>query len=48
METKQPTSFRLSKEAKRLLATLAQKLGIGQGAVVEIALRYLAKREGVK
>jgi predicted transcriptional regulator len=47
METKQPTSMRLSAEAKRLLAVLAHKLSISQTAVMEIALREHAKREGI-
>ena len=48
METKRSTSLRLSPEAKRLLALLAQTLGISQTAVMEIAIRDKAKREGVK
>ena len=48
METKQPTTVRLTKEAKRLMAALAKQLGVSQGDVLEIALRLLARREGVK
>ena len=48
METKHPTSVRLSDEAKRLLVALAQKLGISQAAVLQLALREKARREGVK
>jgi len=47
-KTKQLTSMRLSSEAKRLLALLAQKLSISQAAVLELAIREKAKREGVK
>jgi hypothetical protein len=48
METKKLTSMRLSVEAKRLLAVLAHKCSISQAAVLEIAIREKAKREGVK
>lgn len=48
METKRLTSVRLSAEAKRLWALLAQKLSVSQAAILEIALREKAKREGVK
>ncbi len=47
MEKKQFTSMRLS-EAKRFLALLAQRLGASQTAVLALALREKAKREGVK
>ena len=47
MKTKQLTSMRLSAEAKRLLLLLAQKLGISQSAVHELAIRDKAKQEGV-
>ncbi len=45
MNKKQATSIRLSSEAKRLLAALAQKLGINKTAVMEIAIRRLAEQE---
>jgi PIN domain nuclease of toxin-antitoxin system len=48
MEPKQLTSMRLSREAKRLIAAPAQKLSISQAAVLELAIREKAKREGVK
>ena len=48
METKHFTSMRLSPEAKRLLTALAQKLSVSQTAVLELAIRDKAKREGVK
>ena len=48
METKRLTSVRLSPEAKRLLALLADKLSISQAAVLELAIRDKAKREGIK
>jgi len=40
-----PTSFRLSEKAKQLLAELAAAMGLSQAAVLEHALRLLAKRE---
>jgi len=48
MEPKLLTSVRLSAEAKRLLALLATTLSISQSAVLELAIREKAKREGVK
>jgi len=48
MATKHLTSVRLSAEAKRLLAELAKKLSISQTAVLEVAIREKARREGVK
>lgn len=48
MNNKQPTSLRLSPEAKRLLEELAKKLGVTQAAIVEIAIRRLAETEGVQ
>jgi hypothetical protein len=46
--TKQPTSFRLSSESLSLLMAIACKMGISQAAVLEVAIRHLAKREGVR
>jgi predicted transcriptional regulator len=48
METKRLTSVRLSSEAKRLLALIAHKLSVSQSAVLELAIREKATREGVK
>ena len=48
MKKKRATSMRLSLEAKRLLALLAQQLSISQGAVMELAIREKAERHGVK
>ena len=42
------TSIRMTAEAKRLQAALAEKLGITLSAVIELAIRQMAKREGVK
>ena len=47
-EPKQRTSFALSKEAKRLLKATAQKTGMSQAVLLEIAIRALAKKEKVE
>jgi predicted transcriptional regulator len=41
-------SYRLSDEAIRLLKLLAESKGISQASVIEIAIREMAKKEGVK
>jgi len=46
--TKKPTSVRISEEAKRLLALLAQEQGITQAAVIELLIREGAKKKGIK
>lgn len=44
-----PTSFRLSEQAVQLMKALDSHLGgIGRAAVVELALRDLAKARGVE
>lgn len=43
-----PSSVRLSDEGKRLQVALAEKLGVSQKAVMELALRELAHKKGVK
>ncbi len=43
-----PTSVRLSDDAKRLIRLMADKLGISQTAIIELAIREKAKRERVK
>jgi predicted DNA-binding protein len=45
--SKKKTSIRLSEEAQILIAQLSTQLGISQSAVVELAIRVLAKREGI-
>lgn len=45
--SKAPTSFRLSDTALRLVRALSVRLGISQTAVIEMALRALARREGI-
>jgi predicted transcriptional regulator len=44
----QNTSLRLTPEAKRLLHLLAAKLGVSMTAVMEMAIRYFAHKEGVE
>ncbi len=44
MKKKLPTSIRLSAEAKRLLALLADKMGLSQAGVLETLIREKAKR----
>ena len=47
MKLKPSTSHRLSEEARRLLALLAEKLSISQTAILELAIREKAKREDI-
>ena len=51
MKTKKgshPTSIRLSESATQLRKLLAQRLGISEAGVIELAIRRLAELEGVK
>ena len=41
-------SFRISVVGKAILESLTDKLGTSQAAVVEMALRRLAEREGIR
>lgn len=43
---KRATSFRLTAEALRLLAAIAEACGISQSASLELAIRELAKKKG--
>jgi len=45
MAARRATSFRLTAQALRLLAAAAKRSGISQAAILEIAIRRLAKRE---
>src|SRR6266568_7151430 len=45
--SKKKTSIRLSEEAQRLIAQLSTQLGISQSAVLELAIRALAKQEEI-
>jgi predicted transcriptional regulator len=42
------TNVRLSATAKRLLQALAQKLGVSQAAVLEMAIRKFAESESIQ
>jgi predicted transcriptional regulator len=48
METKPSTSYRLSKECKRLIMALAAKMGVNQTSILELAIRAMAKQEKVE
>jgi PIN domain nuclease of toxin-antitoxin system len=45
---KTPTSFRLSEEARALIERISATLGISQAAVIEMAVRQLAKKEKIE
>lgn len=42
------TSFRLDAETKRLIRALAEQLGVRDVDVLRLAIRALAKKEGVR
>lgn len=44
---KKSTSLRISEAAKTLLEKLAKKLSISQTAIVELAIRKMAREEGI-
>lgn len=44
---RKPTSFRLSTTALDLILILAESLGLSQTAVIEMAVRDLAKRNKI-
>lgn len=48
METKKSTSVWLSDEAKRLLTAIAYTLGISKSACLQLAIRDMAKKQGLK
>jgi Arc/MetJ-type ribon-helix-helix transcriptional regulator len=43
-----PTSVRFDEETNALLELLVQRLGVAQSDVLRMAIRLLARREGVK
>jgi len=45
---KKKTSIRLSETAENLLNLLSEQLGISQSAVIEQAIRTLARKEGIR
>jgi len=44
---KQPTSFRLTDTALQLLKVLADTRGVSQASILEMAVREMAKRDGI-
>ncbi len=45
---KKPVAFRFTEEAVRLLKALAEAKGVSQAAILEIAIREAAKKQGIK
>jgi hypothetical protein len=45
---KEATSYRLTPEVKRLIKVLADRLGINETSVIELAVRELAERKGIQ
>jgi predicted DNA-binding protein len=45
---KKHTSYRISEEGKHLIKLLAHRLGVTETAVVEMAVREMAEKRGVK
>lgn len=48
MTDRKATSIRLSAEADRLIKALADRLGLKQSSVIELAVRKLAEQEGLR
>lgn len=48
MTDRKATSIRLSAEADRLIKALADRLGLKQSSVIEMAVRKLAEQEGLR
>ena len=48
MNKKHVTSIRLTEDAKKLIESLSEKLGVNQTAVIEMAVRKLAEIEKVR
>jgi hypothetical protein len=46
--SKNPASYRLSEEALVLIEQLAKAMGLSRTSVIEVAIRQLAKKEGVQ
>ena len=45
---KKHTSYRISEEGKQLLKMLARLLGVSETAVLEMSIREMAQKKGVK
>lgn len=43
-----PSTIRLTEEGKQLRKLLAKKLGISESAIVELSIREMAEKRGVK
>jgi predicted transcriptional regulator len=48
MKKKYITTVRFSDKAKKLLQELSKKLGISRSAVLELAVRQMAKEENIE
>lgn len=42
------STYRISEEGKNLMMLLTKKIGVNQTAVLEIAIRELAEKKGVR
>jgi hypothetical protein len=45
--SKEPVSFRLSPEGRRLLNELSRRLGVSRTSILELLIRQKAKEEGI-
>lgn len=48
MKNKYPTSMRLTPTAKRLIEQISESLGISNSAVLELAIRTLARQHNIQ
>jgi uncharacterized protein (DUF1778 family) len=47
MRRKTPISIRFTPKAKELIAKMAESLGVTKTAIIEMAIREKAKKEGI-
>ncbi len=47
-EERQPVSFRIAPETRRLLEVLSKRLGVSKAGVLALAIREMAERRGVE
>lgn len=47
-QVKEGTSFRLTPEVKKLIKLLAKNLGVHETTIIELSVREMAERRGVK
>ncbi len=45
---KKMSTFRLTPVAREIIENLSEKMGVSQAAVIEMAVRRLAKEEGIQ